>query len=232
MSVAEQRNPKCLKSENQSSDTTESSQMDLARQCNEKITVERTDGTRHENVKAMVTGKMVLVPDFNIPIAIDDVILRPLPSGIVERLVVTDPGFFAGHHGFSAHYQVKYRHEGRKPQGSPGYVIHATNNSHVNINSTDNSVNQIDNSNSDLSLLASELSSLRETLVKAATSPEHYVAIGNISSAELAAKSGASSNVDKALSALGEGGKWVLAAAREIAVPVAIQEIKSKLGLP
>lgn len=211
---------------------TGSTEMNFASKCNEKITLERTDGTRYEDVRVLVTEKMVLVPDASIPISNDDVILRPLPSGIVERLVVTSPGFFAQSVGFPPHYQVRYRHEGKRKEGSPGYVIHASNNSHVNINAIDNSINNANSGNHDLALLASELATLRDALVKTANSPEHYVAIGSISSAELAAKSGSKSNVSKALSALGDSGKWVLGAAKEIGVSLASEAIKSYVGLP
>jgi hypothetical protein len=61
-------------------------------------------------------------------------------------------------------------------------------NSRVNINSTE---------------LAAELAKLRKVLLVRAQSPEHYTAIGAIASAETETKSGNTSNVKRALSALG-----------------------------
>ena len=93
-------------------------------QCNEKITIERPDGSRDENVQSLVTDGMVLVPNANLPLAPGDAMLRQLPSGLVQRLIVTDPGFYAQIHGMPAHYQVKYRIDGQQPSGTPGHVIH------------------------------------------------------------------------------------------------------------
>ena len=36
--------------------------------------------------------------------------MRTLPSGLVERLVVTEPGYHKGFHSIPGHYQAKYRH--------------------------------------------------------------------------------------------------------------------------
>lgn len=202
--------------------------MNLIGQCNEEVTIERTDGSRYEAVKALVSGKMIMIPDASIPIAPDDVILRALPSGLVERMVVTDPGFYAKIHGMPNHYQVKYRREGQGNSGSPGYVIHMSgSNSRLNINSTDNSTNIFGVDPSNISKLSEELSSLRNALIPLANQPEHYVAIGGIASAEIAAKEGKASNVNQALSALGSGAKWVLDVAKSIGVPVATEALKS-----
>src|ERR1700682_1669187 len=61
------------------------SPMNLASKCNEKVTVERHDNTRYENVPALVSKEMIFIPDAKIPIEPNDAILRQLPSGIVER---------------------------------------------------------------------------------------------------------------------------------------------------
>lgn len=205
--------------------------MDLLAQCNEKVTVERADGVRYENVNALVTRKMILIPDSKIPIAVNDAILRRLPSGLIERMVVTDPGFYSTIHDISAHYQVKYKLEGQKPANTPGYQIHLSGaNARVNINSTDNSTNTSTHHTYDLQALAVELPLLREALVHRATTAEEYTAIGAIASAETGAKGGDASKVSRALSALGSAGKWVLETAREIGVQVAAEVIRGKLG--
>jgi hypothetical protein len=205
--------------------------MNLLSQCNEKVTVERRDGSRYENVPALVTKGMILIPDTKIPIEPDDAILRELPSGIVERLVVTEPGFYAAHHGIAAHYQIKYQREGQQPAGSPGYNIHVSgDNSRVNINSIDNSTNTISNQLLDLTALATELAALRKALLDRAQSPEHYTAIGAIAAAETETKSGDASKVKRALSALGTAGLWALETSKEIGVSLAAELLKEQIS--
>ncbi len=206
--------------------------MDLLRQCNEKITIERQDGTRHEDVPALVTGKMVLVPNEKLPITAGDALLRKLPSGIVERLVVTDPGFHAKIHALPSHYQVKYRKDGTQSDGTPGYTIHVSGkNSRVNIGSVDNSINTVNYVQQNMNGLAEELTRLREALLLKAQRPEHYAAIGAVASAEIAATEGDASKVSHALSALGEAGKWALGVAMDIGVEVAAGALTKSMGL-
>ena len=50
--------------------------MNLLSQCNEKVTVERHDNSRYENVPALVSSAMILIPDAKIPIEPNDAILR------------------------------------------------------------------------------------------------------------------------------------------------------------
>lgn len=205
--------------------------MNLLGQCNEKVTVERRDGSRYENVPALVSKGMILIPDAKIPIEPNDAILRELPSGIVERLVVTEPGFYAANHGIAAHYQVKYRREGQKPAGSPGYHIHLSgDNSRVNINSIDNSTNTISKQSLDFTALASELATLRKALLERAQTPEHYTAIGAVASAETETTSGDASKVKRALSAMGTAGRWVLETSKEIGVSLVAKLLEDKFS--
>ena len=208
-------------------------EMNLERQCKDVVTIEHADGTRHENVKALVTPNIVMVPDAKIPISPDDIILRELPSGLVERMVVTDPAFNQGLGPIRPHYQARYKREGEKPAGTPGYVIHVTGpNSRVNINSVDQSQNAVRIEQQDLGDLAVELEKLRTALVQNASTAEHYSAIGSIASAETAAKEGDKSKVEQALSALGSAGKWVAGVAKDIGVPIAVAVLKAHAGLP
>ena len=207
--------------------------VNLAVQCNETVTLERQDGSRYEGVQALVTGKTILIPDAKIPIEPLDAILRQLPSGLVERFLVIDPGFHAAVHGLPGHYQVKYRREGQKPAGSAGYVVHVSgNNSRVNIHSTDNSINSVATKTEDMPELAEELLRLRDALLQRARGAEDYVAIGAVASPEIAAREATPSKIDQALSVLGAGGKWVLETAKEVGVPLAVAAIKAQLGLP
>lgn len=212
----------------------EEDDMDLFSQCNESVTVERAaDSSRHENVQARVTKDLIIIPDSSLPLSADDVILRQLPSGLVERLVVTDPGFRAEFHAIPAHYQVHYRLEGKEREGRPGYVVHVSGeNARVNIHSTDYSTNIVNYREQDLAQLAEELQTLREELVKRARGPEDYAIIGRVSEAELAAKARESSTLGKVLSTLGAGGRWVLDVVKEIGVQLVVETIKPYLGLP
>jgi hypothetical protein len=206
--------------------------MNFRQMCNDSVTIERVDGTRHENIMALVSAKSVLIPDETVPIDVGDVILRKLPSGIVERMTVIDPGFHAKFHGIKAHYQVKYRREGTQASGQAGYVVHVSGvNSRVNIGSVDASNNLVIDNALDAGKLADDLATLRDALLPVATIPEHYVAIGQLSSAQIAAKSGDTSKAMTALSALGTAGKWAWDMANKIGAGVAAGAIKSHLGL-
>lgn len=130
----------------------------MVSQCNDRVTVERADGSRREDVPARVTQNLIVIPDVSVPLAPGDVILRELPSGLVQRYVVVDPGFRAKFHAFPAHYQATYRLEGKEPAGQPGYSVHVSGeNARVNINSTDNSTNVVHYQPQDLGQLAAEL---------------------------------------------------------------------------
>ena len=51
-------------------------EMNLVGQCNEKVTIERQDNSRYEDVPALVSKSMILIPDAKIPIEPNDAILR------------------------------------------------------------------------------------------------------------------------------------------------------------
>ena len=207
--------------------------MDLKTQCNETVTIERQDGSRDEGVTALVTGKMIIIPEHHAPISAGDIVLRQIPSGLVDRLIVTDPGYHAKLHALSAHYQVKYRPAGQAPAGSPGYNVHVSGpNARVNIQSTDNSTNSVIYKAEDMGKLADEFSQLRHALLPRANDAEHYAALGAVASAEIAAKDSKSSMIGQALSGLGTGGKWVFDVATEIGVHLAAAALKPYLGQP
>lgn len=211
----------------------EASNMDLIGQCNEKLTIERQDGSRHEGVDAFVAGSTIMIPDTTIPIATGDAVLRPFPSGLVDRLIVVDPGFHAKFNNMPAHYQIKYDQAGRAPAGSPGYNVHVTgDHARVNIQSTDNSINAVVYQAEDMAKLADELIQLRAALAPRAHDAEHYAALGAVASAEIAAKEGKSSTIGQALSVVGSGGKWAFDVATEIGVHLAAAALKPYLGLP
>lgn len=56
---------------------------------NNRLIIERTDGTIIKDVPCSIQ-KQVYIKDLKIPIAEGDVMVRELPSGITERLLVTN----------------------------------------------------------------------------------------------------------------------------------------------
>jgi len=80
----------------------------------------------------------------------------------------------------------------------------------------------------DLAQLVNELSTLRSKLKEEATEPEHDSAIGEVASAEISAKEG---DGPTTLEHLAKAGKWVLAVAKKIGVPIAVAALKAALGL-
>lgn len=80
----------------------------------------------------------------------------------------------------------------------------------------------------DLAQLAAELTVLRNALVKQATEPEQYVAIGEIAAAEAAAQK---ADGPKALEHLRKAGAWAWDAGSKVGVGVAIAAAKTALNL-
>lgn len=81
---------------------------------------------------------------------------------------------------------------------------------------------------SDMRTLAIELGSLRREMKKAATDPDHDIAIGQIAAAEAAAQKGDSGTVMRHLK---DAGKWAFDVATKIGVSVACESIKKSLGM-
>ena len=105
------------------------------------------------------------------------------------------------------------------------------NNSHVNIYSTDYSINTIsvDNQSLDIVSLAEELERLRNELLLHAESAEHYSLIGQVASAESAAKTKNISDLKQILSKLKPIAGWVLNIAKAIGVPIAIKALEARI---
>ncbi|HAU1183866.1 TPA: hypothetical protein JBI17_14185 [Legionella pneumophila] len=110
------------------------------------------------------------------------------------------------------------------------YNIHVNGqNSHVNINSHDQSINTINIQYSEFDALANELRELRQALIAQAQSAQDHVTIGAIAAAELGAEEKDSSKIMKALSSLGTTGHWVLKVAKELGIAVASNIIAAHL---
>lgn len=100
-----------------------------------------------------------------------------------------------------------------------------------NAHAHDMSFNQVllKNSNGvDLQKLGDELRQLRDALAASAATPEHYVEMGVIASAEMEATNG---HGEKSLAALAKAGKWSLGVAEKIGVGLVTAVLKTSLGL-
>ncbi|WP_244540563.1 hypothetical protein [Hyphomicrobium sp. CS1BSMeth3] len=114
---------------------------------NDKLTLVKADGTIvRENIPGQVTPTLVITFLRDLPIEPGDHFLRQLPSGLVDDLVVVDPGYRSGIGGIQAHFQTKVRRSDAATGSQHALIQNITNNFHgpnarVNSNSIDNSLN-------------------------------------------------------------------------------------------
>ena len=186
--------------------------------------------------KGRVAGSIILINDARVPLRVGDVVERSLPSGIVERFVITDPGYHETvGHGIPSHYQAKFLREDAAPIRKPSSAIHVTgDHARINVGSVDQSTNLIQHlgASGKNDELASELRTLRlELLSKAGDVPERYSAIGAVATAESAATEGDEAKAATGLRTLGKAGTWVLKTATDLGLPLATAYIKAHLGL-
>jgi serine/threonine protein kinase len=80
----------------------------------------------------------------------------------------------------------------------------------------------------DLAALAGEMTELRSALRTLASGPEHDIALAEVASAEMAAKTG---DGPRMLRHLAKAGKWALEIATEIGAPVVTAVLKAALGV-
>jgi hypothetical protein len=199
----------------------------LATMCNEDAVIHHHRNNTVSRAKALFQSKLIFIADERVPIEISDVIERTLPSGLMERYVVTDPGFYARMHGIPGHYQIKYRREGVEGSASGRHTIHLNGpNARVNIRSTDNSSNHVSLAAAAGDDLLSDLRSLRKELVnRAGDNPEGYIAIGKVAEAESAAQLGDDVKANQILSGLGNAARWVLDVAKDVGAKIAAELI-------
>lgn len=115
---------------------------------NDRITITRPDGTLvGENIAADVqAGKKskIFTEAVHLPIQPGDIVSRTLPSGVVERFIVEDPGYHAGIvPGLPADYQMDVRREDAKPRPAPVQYNVSGQNARINIASLDASHNVV-----------------------------------------------------------------------------------------
>jgi hypothetical protein len=83
--------------------------MALRNMLRECVTLVKQDGRRFEGVRASVQSGQIFTDDPKLPIEEGDRFERNLPSGLLERFVITETGFMEGTGGIPPHYQSKVR---------------------------------------------------------------------------------------------------------------------------
>lgn len=141
--------------------------------------VKKSDGSRHEGVRASVQGNKLYTMDVKLPVIEGDHFERPLPNGQLERLDVEEVTFFGGGGTNLGHFKVGVRRStSRKPQGSSAGLTVNIQGDHTrfNVNSTDQSVNV-----SGGQLL---FSSMREAIERQVPEPDRAVLLAEVDGLE------------------------------------------------
>jgi FlaG/FlaF family flagellin (archaellin) len=116
----------------------------FSRVTTDRVTLVKKDGRRFPDLPASVQSGKIFTFDPKIPIEDDDEFHRALPSGILERFVILDAGFFAAVGGMPASYQSKVRKSTAPAPAAQQNVYNLTGaNSRVNIQSSDSSTNVV-----------------------------------------------------------------------------------------
>ena len=112
---------------------------------NDSVTILHNDGTRHENIPAMVERGKILLDDVSVPISVGERIERLLPSGQNETFSITDVQLTKGMGGIPDFYEIFVQREGARPssrnQRSVNINVSGSPQAHVNLNSIDSSSN-------------------------------------------------------------------------------------------
>lgn len=110
---------------------------------NDIVKLIKSNGKIIENIKAIAQPKTIFIQDEKVPIEENDIIEVKLPSGVIERKVVIDPGYHGKHSGFPA-YQCKVKSVNQVSNSSNKVIYNINgNNAKVNINSLDQSTNNV-----------------------------------------------------------------------------------------
>lgn len=121
---------------------------------NETVTVIHTDGTRHENVRALVQKNKIFIADATLPLSVGDLIERNLPSGQLDIFRSTNVHLWTGMGSFSSYFEINYEREGAgRHHPRPATVnVNVTDSpqTHINLNSTDQSTSTIDAQGGDI----------------------------------------------------------------------------------
>jgi hypothetical protein len=114
----------------------------------DRVTLVKQNGDRFPNLPAAVTSKgTILTSDPKLPIEDDDEFERALPSGVVERFIVLDAGFYPEYGGMPAGYSSSVMKSSTTAPISPQPLVEHFNligaNARVNFHSSDSSTNVV-----------------------------------------------------------------------------------------
>lgn len=116
----------------------------LSDMANDSVVVVKQDGTRSDELKAVVQSDEITLLDTSVDVEEGDRIERRLPSGRAESFLVLDTGYNPGHGPIPPFYHMKVRKDTaiREQRQGPQVVYNLTGaNARVNVNSTDSSTN-------------------------------------------------------------------------------------------
>ena len=139
----------------------------LSNLLNDVITLIRGDGRSYKNIRASVQKQNVFIDDVTIPVAIGDRMVRQLPSGQEESLRVSNVNLWTGGGGIPDYYEIAYQREGTQhaQMGAVNVSVSGGTQTHINLNSTDQSVSVNNNQESDV------FETIRGLLSKSVDSP-------------------------------------------------------------
>ncbi len=117
------------------------------------ITIVNQNGNINKDIKASVQKDKIIITDVKIPVEVNDLIIRRLPSGIEEKFKVIDPQFTQGSNRIPSYYSIIYEKKGHKNNNEYSvnnqYILNGQH-SKINIKSTDNSINNINTNDNEL----------------------------------------------------------------------------------
>jgi hypothetical protein len=118
------------------------------------IAVIREDGTKQENIRALVDKGRIFVADATLQLSTSDRIERVLPSGQVEIFGLTNVHLWKGMGSIESYYEIDCeREDAKQPHSRTGTVnVHISDSpqTHINVNSTDESTSVINEQTEDV----------------------------------------------------------------------------------
>ena len=112
------------------------------------------DGSKHENIRALVDKGRIFIGDATLPLTAGDRIQRKLPSGQIEVFRSTNVHLWKGSGNIQSYYEVDYeREDATEPQSRPSTVnvqISDSPQTHITLNSIDKSTSVIDSQSRDV----------------------------------------------------------------------------------
>lgn len=113
---------------------------------NDTIKILKSNGEKHEGVRASVQRTKVFMDAGKLLVEPNDLIIRRMSNGGEETYRVIDPGFHEAVHGIKAHYQMEVQKLGiPEAKSAVQNIIYniSGNNTRINQNSVDNSTNLV-----------------------------------------------------------------------------------------